>query len=397
VRRETCGGCGSPDLQTFLDLGSSPLADRFPATVDEPEDWYPLQVAVCTSCWLVQLLEVVPDGLLFGDDYGFFTGASPSAVAYFGDYADWLWTRFKSDGALVVEVACNDGTLLAELTGLGARTIGVEPASGPADAARERGLDVIGEPFDVNVAQRIVAEHGLARLVVANNVAAHVADLSDFFGGIAALLDEDGAAVVEVQYVGDLLAGNQFDHIYHEHRYFFSGASLTTVMRHHGLYAQSIRWKPAQGGSIRVVAGRDASGVQTPTAESAFLRDLGAYRSVQGRVEFLRDRLVALIVEEASAGRKVAGYAASAKSATLLNFCGLGPAEIDHIVDTTPAKIGRFTPGSKIPIVAPGDRPEPDTYLLLAWNYLSGVLRRERAFVDDGGRFLVPIPYPVLL
>jgi SAM-dependent methyltransferase len=402
VRREACGGCGSPDLQQFLDLGSSPLADRFPATADEPEDWYPLQVAVCTSCWLVQQLEVVPDALLFGEDYGFFTGTSPSAVAYFGDYADWLVQRFEPGGGLVVEVACNDGTLLAELGDCGFRyALGVEPAFGPADAARERGLDVVGEPFGVDVARRIVAEYGAARLVVANNVAAHVADLDDFFAGIAALLAPNGAAVVEVQYVADLLAGNQFDHVYHEHRFFFSGASLATVMRHHGLDIRAVQRTPAQGGSIRVIA-RLASSVEFTTRwpswpDLPFLQDLNTYQGIQGRVDYLRDRLNQLLADELDAGRKVAGYAATAKSATLLNFCGLSPAVIDHIVDMTPQKIGRFTPGSKIPIVAPGDRPEPDTYLLLAWNYLSGVLRRERAFVDDGGRFLVPIPYPVLL
>ena len=396
MRRDRCGGCGALMLETFLDLGASPLADRFPATAAEEETFYPLQVAVCQWCWLVQLVELVDDAELFGDDYGFYTGSSPSAVAYFQQYADDLVTQFGIDG-LVVEIACNDGTLLAELAGRGCRVLGVEPATGPAEAARERGLDVVGEPFGVQTAHRIVDQHGFAQLVVANNVAAHVVDLADFFGGIAALLDDDGHAVVEVQYLADLLAGNQFDHVYHEHRYFFTAATIAKKMRHHGLYVQNIRHTAAQGGSLRVVAGRRSDPMRALWPDPPFLQDMTTYRSVQGRVDYLRNRLVDLVLDEVAAGRKVAGYAASAKSATLLNYCGFNTATVDHIVDITPAKIGRYTPGSKIPIVAPGDRPPPDDYLLLAWNYLPGVLRREARFLETGGRFIVPIPWPAVI
>lgn len=394
MRREACSGCGRRDLETFLDLGSSPLADRFPATADEPEETYPLRLAVCPRCWLVQLLEVVDDAVLFGDDYAFHTGSSPSAVEYFHSYAADLMRQFRPEG-LVVEVACNDGTLLAELAGWGVWTIGVEPAAGPAEVARDRGLNVVSEPFGIGTARRLSGEYGKASLVVANNVAAHVADLDDFFGGIAALLAPNGATVVEVQYLADLLAGNQFDHVYHEHRYYFSIATLAQTMERHGLFMQSVSRTPAQGGSIRVVATRVRS--LSEYSERAGLRQMAPYAAFQGRVDHVRAMLNHLLDDELAAGRKVAGYAASAKSATLLNFCGIGADRVDHIVDTTPHKIGRFAPGSKIPVLGPGDRPEPDTYLLLAWNYLSGVLRREHPFVDRGGRLLVPIPVPVLL
>jgi SAM-dependent methyltransferase len=392
MNRTHCGGCGSAYLQPFLDLGTSPLADRFPATADEPEDRYPLQLTVCTSCWLVQLTEIVPDGLLYGEDYAFFTGSSPSAVSYFVDYAAQL-ARQLDLGAdrFLVEIACNDGTMLAEHE---CRALGVEPADGPAAMARAKGLTVMHEPFGLETARRIVADHGAADVVVANNVAAHVADLHDFFAGVEHLLAPDGVAVIEVQYLADLLAGGQFDHVYHEHRYYFTADSLARVAARHGLAARSVTPTPVQGGSIRVMLGR---GKPVELPEPSWLRQPSTFMSLQGRVEHIRTRLLALLDEQIAAGRKIAGYAASAKSATLLNFCGIGPDRLDHIIDTTPHKIGRYTPGSKIPVCGPGERPEPDVYLLLAWNYLPGVLRREAAYTAAGGRFLVPLPMPVLL
>lgn len=398
MRREQCGGCGGGDLEVVLDLGSTPIADAFPKSAAEPEDWYPLQLAVCRSCGLVQLTEVVPDHLLFGADYGFYTGTSPSAVAYFTEYAWWLGLRFAEQMHHgVVEIACNDGTLASRLVEAGGRdVVGVEPATGPAEVARSRGVDVIGAPFTQALAADI-GRHSVG-VVVANNVAAHVADLDDFFGGIHDLLTPDGVAVVEVQYLPDLIAGNQFDHVYHEHRQFFTVATLAGVMANSGLAVREVMHTEAQGGSIRVMAERFR---QTSRCISGAPDDrvasLGGLRSLQARAEYVRDRLVRLVDCERSAGRTVAGYAASAKSTTMLNFCGLDQARLDYVEDITPAKVGRVTPGTHIPIVAPRERERPDIYLLLAWNYLSGVLRREAEFTASGGRWIVPIPTPVVI
>lgn len=394
MRRVRCGGCGSVDWQPFLDLGATPLADTYPASPDEVERTWPLQVALCNLCSLVQLTEIVPDNLLYGADYGFHTGSSPSAVGYFRDYAAWAAAQFPDLG-FVAEVACNDGTLLEGFAQQGRRTLGIEPAAGPAEAAYDRGLRVIPEPFGLALAQRVVAENGRADLVLANNVTAHVADLDDFVAGISVLTG--GAAVIEVQYVGDLVAGNQFDHIYHEHRYYFSVTTLERVLNRHGLHIRQVMHTPAQGGSVRVVADHDEhTGVGRP--DERWLSYPATYLSMQGRVERIRTRLLDLLAEEVHAGRKVAGYGATAKSATLLNYCGIGPDLVDRIVDLTPGKVGRYTPGTKIPIDFPGaGRADPDTFLLLAWNYLSGVLQREASFHRSGGRFLVPIPYPVIL
>lgn len=391
--RSRCGSCRAENLLTFLDLGSSPLADAFPASPDEHQERYPLRLAVCEACWLVQLLDVVPDADLYNDHYGFYAGASPSSIAYFADYAAWVLERYgdRVEKGLTVEIASNDGVLLRHFHDRG-RAVGVEPAANVAQVALDAGMDVIVKPFSRAVAAEIIAESGYADLIIANNVVAHVSDLDDFLGGIDTLLRSDGVAIIEVQYVADLLAGNQFDHVYHEHRFYYSLTSLASALARHGLSIVSHIETPAQGGSIRVVV--EHGSLRAVVPGEAWLLRHSAYGGVQGRVERLRDRLLSLIRGEREAGRKVAGYAASAKSTTLLNFCKIGPDLLSHILDVTPYKIGRYAPGTGIPIVGESDA---DTFVLMAWNYLPGVLRRERSFIDRGGRFIVPIPQPVLL
>ena len=380
-----CRSCGSPGLYHFLDLGRTPLADAFPEKAG-PERTYPLGLAVCVGCWLVQNTETVPDEELWTGDYGFYTGASPSSVAYFREYAEWCKSQYPAQSAgNVLEVACNDGTLLRHFP----TPTGVEPAANVAQAARDLGLAVITAPFGREVAAQL--GHKSADLVIANNVIAHVSDLDDFLGGIKYVLAPRGVAVIEFQYVGDLIAGNQFDHVYHEHRSFFSERSLDVALWPHDLSIQSVLHTPAQGGSLRVVVRHGERPWMSP---EGWLGQHSTYAAFAGRIAYVRQRLLDLIDDEIGAGRSVAGYAASAKSTTLLNYCGIGTDRLRSVVDLTPHKIGRVTPGTHIPIVAEDD---VDTYLLMAWNYLPGVLRRERAFIDRGGRFIVPIPMPVIL
>jgi hypothetical protein len=399
--RIRCGGCGGSDLVTVLDLGTSPLADAFPLDAYQNEARFPLRVGVCGECWLAQLLDIVPGAVLYGGDYGYHSAASPSTRDYHTAVAGALLSEYRDLAErLTVEVACNDGDLLTRFDVARCPTLGVEPAANVAEEARKRGLSVVADPFSTLVAEDITATHGRAGLVVANNVAAHVEDLPDFVAGLAALVAADGAVSVEVQYVADLLAGNQFDHVYHEHRSFFSVDSFARVAERAGLPVRRVVHTAAQGGSVRLLCGGgvNADGsVERARAGESWLRRSGTWEGLQGRAEYLRDRLVDLLDGQRRRGRHVAGYAASAKSTTLLNWCHIGPDRLGYVVDTTPLKIGRVTPGTHVPIVAPGVRPDPDVYLLMAWNYLPGVLRRERAFLDAGGRFLVPTPAPALL
>lgn len=408
MRRETCGGCGAgrDSLVSFLNLGSSPLANKLPSP-DEVADevFYDLELAVCTTCWLVQLLEVVPAELVFGRDYAFYSSTSPSLNAYHERYAHELMADLPRD-ALVVEVACNDGNLLRHFARNGYRHLGIDPALGPVTAARRGGMDVWHASLNRDTARAVLQERGAADLVIANHVTAHVTDLHEFLCSIRKMLTADGIAVLEVQYLPDLLVGNQFDHVYHEHRYFFSLSSLHRVVTLAGLDVLDVRLIEPQGGSMRVtltrantqnVLNRQQPSVARRLFREQPFRELGVYEAAQAHAERVKERLLDTLTELRDRGALIAGYGMPAKAATLLNFCGVKSDLVDHIVDTTPAKIGRLAPGVSIPVVGPRDRPAPDVFLLLVWNYLAGVLSREAEFRQSGGKLIVPIPVPIVV
>jgi hypothetical protein len=387
VKRDACAACGS-SLTEFLDLGSSPLADVFPADISANERSYPLTVAICASCWLAQLRDIVPDDELYGEDYEFRTGKSPALIKYFNDLAAKLLAT--QDNRFTVEIACNDGTLLRHFTGY-RPVLGVEP-SAAADNAEIRGIPVVKQLFTSALADEIVEQHGRAGTVIACNVLAHVTDPLDFLRGVCTLLADDGVAVIEFQDLARLIAGCQYDHVYHEHRFYLSITSLNRLAAKSGLRIQYWEQTEAQGGSLRVMLAR---GNGQLSINEPWLEDLTTYMSLQNRVEYAKNSLKILISDELADGRVVAGWGASAKSATLLNYCQLTSREIKWVEDVTPGKIGKFTPGSHIPIHAPGT--SPDTFLMLAWNYAGGMIRRDRAFFDGGGRLIIPGAVPVIV
>ncbi len=390
MRRNACAVCAG-ELTDFLDLGSTPLADVFPADASVPEKWYPLQVAVCTSCWLAQLRDVVPDEELYGSDYGFRTGSSPGLVRYFEKLAWGLLKRY--DKCAVAEIGCNDGTLLRYFADAGCPVIGIDPSGAAAEADEEL---VLPAPFTLEIAKQVTENRGMAGLVLAFNVAAHVADPLDFFAGVRELLADDGVAVVEFQDFAALAAGCQYDHVYHEHRFFYSLGSFAAAAARCGLSVADWERTPSQGGSVRVHLRPSRVipyGSNLPS-EPWLLGD-AVYAGMQDRADFAKRRLLELVGGELNEGRVIAGYGASAKSCTLFNFCRLGPRNVQWVEDLTPGKIGRVTPGSCIPVRGPG--PVPDTFLATSWNYLSHMVRNEEQFLVNGGRIIVPGAVPVIL
>ena len=391
MKRDTCSACGAHDLEQFLDLGESPIADAYTATADEVSPTYPLQVAVCGKCRLVQLLEVVDHDVLFGTGYSFYSSASAPLSAYHASYAADVLARHRSLASRgVVEVGCNDGDLLRHFAGFPA--LGVDPSSGPAAAAAARGLEVAVRPFGLAAAHDIRDRRGPQGLIFANHVLAHVADVADVLAGIKALLAPDGIAMVEVQYLPDLLVNNAFDLVYHEHRNFFSLSALEHAAGRWDLHVIDAELTDRQGGSLRVTLSRTPARnarVDAIRASEGWLNNFGAYEGMQGRAERIRDRLHDLL--DAQPG-PIAGYGAPAKATTLLAFCGITAEDLTHVVDTTPAKQGRYIPGTGIQILAPDAAPPTSTFLLLAWNYTAQIMR-----ANPGRDWVVPIPAPVLL
>lgn len=399
--RSACGACAGSQLDVFLDLGKTPLANTYPATADESETFYPLQLGRCGNCGLVQMMEVVPDDVIYGDDYGFYSGASQAQRDYHQRGADWLLRRYSAQAhRSTLEIACNDGALLKHFVAAGYPSLGVDPAA-PAQGAIDAGLPVRREAFTAALARDLRDELGPQGLVIAYNSMAHISDLSDVLTGIWALMDKASVAVIEVQYLPDLIAGNMVGQIYHEHRYFHSLTSFKHAAELHQLFVADVQLIELQGGGIRIHLTADPALEPNPRVAQVlnaerWLHADATYLGMQGRVDRNRDHLLDLVAAEMDAGRQVAGYAAAAKATTILNYCGLTAGTIPYVADTTPYKWGRYVPGVKIPIVAPSDT-DTDTRLLLTANYLPHLLRADRGFLDRGGRWLIAEPAPMLI
>jgi SAM-dependent methyltransferase len=372
------------------------------AELDRPEPRFPLDVAFCPACGLVQILDTVPPEILFGRDYPYFSSVSATLLAHSKAHvAERLPELPPGPETLVVELASNDGYLLQFYREAGVRVLGIDPAPGPVAAARAKGIETIEAFFGRDLAERLVAEGRRADLVHANNVLAHVADVHGFLDGIRLLLKDGARAVVEVPYVRDLVEKLAFDTIYHEHLCYFSVRAIDRLVRPHGLFLVRVERVPIHGGSLRLFLSKEDSPDATVGAilaeEAAIGLDRHAwFASFAARAERLREDLRALLSDLKRAGKKIAAYGAAAKGTILLNFCGLGPELLEWVADKNPFKQGRFVPGVRLPIVAPERilAEMPDVLLILPWNIEAEIVAQEAAYRERGGRFLVPVPSP---
>ena len=404
TRVQACRSCGGDDLHTILSLGPTPLANQF---LDNQEAAraaarYPLDLAVCTTCSLVQIMDTVPPEELFSN-YLYFSSFSASFLQHAEGVVDRLCRACDlGPDSRVVEIASNDGYLLQYFKARGIPALGIEPAQNVARAAcEERGVETLCAFFGHDLAKDLVAQGWRADVVVANNVLAHVADLRGFVAGISELLAPDGLAWIEAPYLRCMVDGGQFDTIYHEHLCYYSITALVHLFRPHGLVIENVDFSPFHGGSlclqVRPAAGR---------TEGAAVRELlkreaawgvaqpGSYAPFRAGVERLRHDVIALVEEETTRGRTVAAYGAAAKGTILLNAFGLNDERVPFVVDRNPHKQGRFVPGTGqpiLPIEALLER-QPDDLLILAWNFADEIMNQQRAFADRGGRFIIPIP-----
>ncbi len=405
-RQPLCRFCGAGLAHTFVDLGMSPLCQTQigPDELDKGEVFYPLHVYVCNQCWLVQLQEYVTPEQIFSRDYPYFSSFSDSWVEHARTYVEHMVTDFGLTAAsFVVELASNDGYLLQHVQRGGIPCLGIEPTASTAAAALARGIPTRQEFFGLALARRVAAEAGRADVVAGNNVLAHVPDLNDFVAGIAALLKPDGVGTFEFPHLLRLIEHNQFDTIYHEHFSYFSFLTVRAVFGRHGLQVFDVRELPTHGGSLRVYVQPTTSGrrpvearVQEllATESAAGIDNLALYGRFQERVYATKRHLLAFLIEARSAGKRVAGYGAPGKGNTLLNYCGIGTDFLDFTVDRNPAKQGTWTPGTRIPILAPGAilEQKPDYVLILPWNLRAEIVEKMSPVRAWGGKFVIPIP-----
>jgi len=408
-RRTTCRACGGTALRPFLELGPQPLANAFPrdATEFANEKRYPLDVLFCDSCSLVQLVDVIDPDVLFRD-YVYVTGTSATMAEHNRRYARAVVELAPlRPHDLVVEVASNDGSLLRCFQPYGVRTLGVEPASNIALMARAGGVETLDEFFDLDRARTLRQTRGGAKAVIGNNVLAHVDDTRGFLAGFHELLTTDGLVVIEVPYLGELVDRLEYDTIYHEHLCYFSVTTLMKLCDAVDLSIRRIDHVPVHGGSLRMYAGRAATfgehaAAVSAEAEAEAVRGLTSFDTfarMAAAVSANRDAVRALLQRLKQEGCSVAGYGAPAKGNTLLNYCGITTAELPFTVDRNPMKVGRFTPGTHIPVLPVETllAKQPDYVLILAWNFADEIMKQEAAYRSRGGRFILPIPEPSIV
>ena len=403
-----CRSCGAGPLRVFLSLGDLPLPDALlrEDELDAPEQRFPLDVAFCSACSLVQIMEEVPPERLFVENYLYFSSFSEALLRHSREYAGrMIAERALGPDSLVVEVASNDGYLLRNFVEAGVPVLGIDPAPDQAQAAKAVGVPTIPEFFGADLAHRLADQGARADLVVANNVAAHTPTLNDFVAGLAILLAEDGLVTIENTYVKDLIDRCEFDTIYHEHFCYFSCTAMDALVRRYGLVITKVeRFPSLQGGTLRWHVTRNG-----PVEESAlaFLRaerearltELVYYEEFGRRVDAIRSSLVGLLRRLRGDGMTIAAYGAAAKGSTLLNYAGIGGDLVDFVVDRNVHKQGLYMPGSHLPVQAPEAllEEQPDYVLLLAWNYKDEVMAQQADYRARGGRFIVPIPSPVIV
>jgi SAM-dependent methyltransferase len=403
-----CRSCGTTGLVPVLNLGRTPLANALltEKQIVEEEETFPLELAFCPTCTLVQITETVAPEKLFRE-YFYLSSFSDTMLRHANSLVGKVMEARRLDPeSLVVEVASNDGYLLQYYKKAGVPVIGIEPAENIARIAREKGgIPTISEFFGEELAGRLKAEGNIADVIHANNVLAHVADLNGFVRGLRLLLKDQGVAIIEVPYVKDMIDNIEFDTIYHEHLCYFSLTAVDRLFRRHGLAVLDVERLQIHGGTLRITAGPCESSESDCNASVSVLKLLqeesewgvdkvAVYSGFGEKVARLRTELVKLLRDLKAKGKRIAVYGASAKGSTLLNYFGIGRDVLDFVVDRSTVKQRHYTPGTHLYIDAPERlmREMPDYVLLLTWNFADEILEQQAEYRNRGGRFIVPIP-----
>ena len=400
-----CRFCDAVLSQTFVDLGMSPLCESYikPERQNQMEPFYPLHVRVCERCFLVQLDEyVTPDNIF--SDYAYFSSYSDSWQQHAKAYTEMIAERLGLNAqSQVVEIASNDGYLLQYFVAQGIPVLGVEPAANVAEVAIKKGIPSVVKFFGQKTAHELVAEGKQADLIVGNNVLAHVPDINDFVGGMKTLLKAGGVITMEFPHLMQLMDGNQFDTIYHEHFSYLSLLVVEKIFSAHGLTIFDVQELSTHGGSLRIY-GCHAEDTSKPIGERvaqlrareevAGFTDLNHYFSFGEKVKETKFKLLEFLITAKREGKSVAGYGAPGKGNTLLNYCGIRSDFLDYTVDRSPYKQGLLLPGTHIPIFHPDKikQTQPDYILILPWNLKDEIVKQISYVRDWGGQFVVPIP-----
>ena len=401
-----CLSCEARAGELVLDLGEQPLANNFlsPEDRDKFEPIFPLRLAVCTKCWLLQLTDLIPPAQLFSE-YVYFSSYSNVWVKHAKDCSIRYLEEFALDAEnFVVEIASNDGYLLRNFAEAGIPHLGIEPAENVAAVARKKGVQTHVDFFSEKLAKELAMKQQ-ADLIIASNVFAHVPDINDFVAGLKCLLAPEGRAILEFPYASETITNGEFDTIYHEHVFYFTLCSLQPIFDRHDLRITTVERTPLHGGSLRLFVRQEHHEADETVAallaeeKERGVMSLAFYQGFSDRADRIRKALREQIATLLAEDKTIAAYGAAAKGTILLNYCRLDTKQIAFVVDRSPHKQGRLMPGVHVPIVSADELAgrAPEVTLLLAWNFMDEILGQQIAYRNAGGQFLIPIPKVRLL
>lgn len=397
-----CLICERP-LEPFLSFGKMPIANGFLSAEQFADEYFfELKVAFCENCRMVQLAELVERERMFHENYAFFSSTSTRMAQHFQEFATWVSRTYLNEAdPLVVELGSNDGIMLKNFAAANMRHLGIEPSANVAAAATQKGVRTISQFFDEELATQILATDGPADAVLGANVMCHIPYIHSVFAGVKKLLKPRGVLAFEDPYLGDIVEKISYDQIYDEHAFYFSAESVSFLASRHGLELIDVLPQDVHGGSMRYVLGHRGaypiSGAVHRFREKEAALGLAlpeTYAQLRQNIEASRDQLRTMLEELSGAGHRVAGYAATSKSTTVTNYCGLDSRLVEFISDTTPIKQGKFSPGAHIPVRPYEEFKEnyPDYGLLFGWNHAEEIMAKEQAFKARGGKWIVYVP-----
>lgn len=390
-------------IDPFISFGKMPIANNFVlAEHFGDEFFFELQVGFCEKCKMVQLMELVDRERMFHDHYAFYSSTSTRMALHFEDFADNVCQNYLTDtDPFVVEIGSNDGIMLRHFANRRIRHLGVEPSLNVAEVSINKGMNVVPDFFDADLAKRIIREYGQADAILGANVMCHIPYLHSVVQGIKILLKPKGVMIFEDPYLADIIQKTSYDQIYDEHAFYFSVASVSHLFDLYGLEVISVEPQGVHGGSMRYVIGHK-NAYQVASSVPDYLtkeREMGIYRidtyeTFRKNIEQSKKELVGLLKNLKKQNKRVVGYGATSKSTTILNYCGITPELIEFISDTTPIKQGKFSPGAHIPVDSYQrfERNYPDYSLLFAWNHSKEIMEKEKRFRSLGGKWIVYVP-----
>jgi len=398
---DSCRICNNKNIEEFIDLGDQPPANSLIKSVDENEKYYPLSLSWCPKCNLVQLNHTVDPKELFSN-YFWVTSTSKISVEHSKKFYNEILKRKNNlkDG-YVLEVASNDGTFLLPFVENNYKVLGVDPAKNIVDIANSKGVPTICEFFGAETAEDIIKEHGQADVIIVRNVLPHVANLHDFVKGIQMCLDNDGLLAIEFHYAKEIIEELHYDSIYHEHLCYFTLKSIENLLNRYYLYVYDIKESPISGGSLILYVKKSGKKV---TSKLEYYRDLenknkinelSSWKEFSEKVKSHRKQILEILKEVKNTGGNIVGYGASARSSTMLNYCGIDSEYISMIADQNTLKHDHFTAGTHIKINSPKNvmKNNPDYVFILAWNFTDEIIKTLKEDYDFKGTCILPLPH----